>query len=211
MGCTRQVIQHIAIQQSDELRAKFMAEVSLYDPSMLLWLDETGCDRRNSTRKKAYSIRGITPRDHRILVRGVRYSVVPVVSVDGIHDIHIIEGTMNGERFEDFLRTTVLPILQPFNWTNTRSVVIMDNASIHHTDGVTDLIETQAGAKLLYLPPYSPDFNPAEDVFSQVKSVMKQNDQVFQITRSPRVLLAMAFSIVTKEDCMQYIKHCGYL
>ena len=114
MGCSRQVIQHIAIQRSDVLRAKFMAEISPYDPSMLVWLDETGCDRRNSTRKRGYSIRGMSPRDHRILIRGQRYSAVPVLSTEGIHDIHIIEGTMNGERFEEFLHTTVLPILQPF-------------------------------------------------------------------------------------------------
>ena len=164
MGCSRQVIQHIAIQRSDELRAKFMADLSIYEPSMLVWLDETGCDRRNSTRKRAYSIRGRTPRDHRILIRGKRYSVVPVLSMEGILDIHIIEGTMNGERFEEFLRTTVLPIIQPFNWTNHHSVIVMDNASIHHTQGVINLIENQAGARLVFLPPYSPDLNPAEEV-----------------------------------------------
>lgn len=211
MGCSRQVIQHLAVQRSDELRANFMAEISLYDPSMLIWLDETGCDRRNSTRKRGYSIRGMPPRDHRILLRGKRFSVVPVMSTEGIHDIHIIEGTMNGERFEEFLKTTVLPILQPFNWINQHSVVIMDNASIHHTEGVIDLIENQAGARLIFLPPYSPDLNPAEEVFSQVKSIMKQNDQLFQITSTPRVLLSMAFSMVTTQDCLQFISHSGYL
>ena len=69
---------------------------------------------------------------------------------------------MNGERFEDFLRTTLLPFLQSFNWINHHSVVIMDNASIHHIQGVVDLIENQAGAKLFFLPPYSPDLNPCE-------------------------------------------------
>ena len=74
MGCSRQVIQHIAIQRSDQLRAKFMADISIYNPAMLIWIDESGCDRRDSTRKYAYSIKGITPRDHRLLVRGKRYS-----------------------------------------------------------------------------------------------------------------------------------------
>lgn len=211
MGCSRQVIQHVAIQRNDKLRAKFMAEISAYDPSMLIWLDESGCDRRNSTRKWGYSLRGMTPRDQRLLVRGVRYSVVPIVSVKGIHDIHIIQGTMTGERFENFIKSTLLPILQPFNWINPRSVVVMDNASIHHTEGVADLIENQAGARLVFIPPYSPDLNPAEEVFSQVKSIMKQNDQLFQVTGTPRLLLAMAFSMVTHEDCTEFIKHCGYM
>ena len=51
MGCTRQVIRYVALQQSEAMRAKFMAEVSLYDPSMLVWIDESGCNRRNSIRK----------------------------------------------------------------------------------------------------------------------------------------------------------------
>lgn len=211
MGCSRQVIQHIAIQRSEELRAKFMAEISIYEPSMLIWLDESGCDRRHSTRKWGYSLRGMSPRDQRLLVRGIRYSVIPVMSVKGILDLHIIRGTMTGERFEDFLSSTVLPILQPFNWINPCSVVIMDNASIHHTDGVADLIENQAGARVIYLPPYSPDLNPAEEVFSQVKSIMKQNDHLFQVTSTPRVLLAMAFSMVTEEDCIEFIRHSGYM
>ena len=66
MGCTRQVMRHVALQQSDELRARFMAEVSVYDPSMLIWIDESGCDRRHSKRTRAYSLRGITPVDHRL-------------------------------------------------------------------------------------------------------------------------------------------------
>ena len=51
MGCSRQKIQHVASQQSAECRAKFMAKVSMYNPDMLVWVDETGCDRRNSMRK----------------------------------------------------------------------------------------------------------------------------------------------------------------
>lgn len=64
MGCTRQVIQIIALQRSDYCRARFMAEVSCYDPSMLIWLDESGIDKCNSIRICAYGIRGITPREH---------------------------------------------------------------------------------------------------------------------------------------------------
>jgi len=76
MGCTRQVIRSVAIQQSDAIqpsdamRAKFVAEISIYDPSMFLWLDESGCDRRNTLRKYGYSIGGIRPVDNRLLVRG---------------------------------------------------------------------------------------------------------------------------------------------
>ena len=211
MGCTRQVLQHVALQRSDELRARFMAHVSLYDPSMLLWIDESGCDRRNSIRKHAYSIRGKTPTDHRLLARGTRYSVIPIMSLQGIHDVCLFEGSVNGDKFEDFVRSSLLPILQPFNNVNTNSVVIMDNASIHHVDGVVHLIENQAGARLLFLPPYSPDLNPLEEVFSQVKAIMKQNDQLFQVTTVPRALLTMAFGMVTDEQCKSYAADSGYI
>ena len=53
MGCTRQVIQHVALWRSDECRAKFMAEISMYDPSMLVWIDESGFDKRDCVRKRA--------------------------------------------------------------------------------------------------------------------------------------------------------------
>ena len=89
MGCTRQAMHHVALQQSDAARAKFMAEISVYDPSMLVWLDESGCDRRNTVRKYGYSLRGMPMSDHRILVRGKRYSVIPIISLEGIHDVYI--------------------------------------------------------------------------------------------------------------------------
>ena len=122
----------------------------LYDPSMLIWINESGCDRRHSRRKRAYSLRGITPVDHRLLIRGTRYSAIPVMSTQGIHDICLVEGSVNGEVFESFVRNHLLPVLQPFNWVNPLSVVVMDNASIHHVEGVRQLIEDQAGARLPY-------------------------------------------------------------
>ena len=57
----------------------------MYDPSMLIWLDETGCDGRNTICKYGYSIRGMPLSDHRLLVQGVRYSAIPIMSMEGIH------------------------------------------------------------------------------------------------------------------------------
>ena len=68
------------------------------------------------------------------------------MSLEGIHDVFITEGTVDGEKFIDFVKDYLLPILMPFNYINQRSVVIMDNASIHHVEEVTDLIEKQCGA-----------------------------------------------------------------
>ena len=81
-----------------------MAKISMYDPSMFVWTDESGYDRRNNDRKYGYGLRGMRPVDHRILVRGVRYSAVPILSLGGIHDVFLLEGTVNGKRFEKLIR-----------------------------------------------------------------------------------------------------------
>lgn len=75
-------MHHVALQQSDILRGQFMAQISLYDPSMLLWIDETGCDHRNTIRKYAYSMRGMPLADHKLLVCGVCYTAISIVSMN---------------------------------------------------------------------------------------------------------------------------------
>ena len=87
----------------------------------------------------------------------------------------------------------------------------MDNAAIHHMGTITSLIEDQAQARLLFLPPYSPDLNPVENVFSQVKSIMKANDSLFQVSSTPRLILSLAFASVSTENCISYAQHCGYI
>ena len=74
----------------------------------------------------------------------------------------------------------------PFDGYNPHSIVIMDNCSIHHVLGIKEMIE-ETGALLLFLPPYCPDFNPIEEAFSKVKSVLRKLDQeaeVFEDTES---------------------------
>ena len=67
-------------------------------------IDATACE-------KGYSLRGLTPKDHRLMVRGTRYSAIPVMSIEGIHDVYLAEGNVNGEKFATFLRSCLLPIL----------------------------------------------------------------------------------------------------
>ena len=97
---------------------------------------------------------------------------------------------MNGDIFEDFVRTTLLPILMPFNGINSHSVVIMDNCSVHHLERVLEMI-TSVGALIRFLPPYRPDLNPIELVFSKVKSFWKANYLVVQSTSSPHTIVSI--------------------
>ena len=118
-------------------------------------------------------IRGIPPVDHRLLARGTQYSAITAISVGGVQDVILAEGNVNREILADFIKDALVPIIQQFNCCNPNSIVVMDNASFHHVGEVADLI-LQTGALLRFLPPYSPDLNPVEQVFSKVK----ENDSV---------------------------------
>ena len=87
------------------------------------------------------------------------------MSMCEIHDAYLAEGTVNGDIFDNIVDKCLLPCLMPFNGINPRSVVVMDNASIHHVDKIRDLIEQKAKAILCFLPPYSPGLMLAEGVF----------------------------------------------
>ena len=71
-GCTHKKVELIALQRSEEKRITFMAEISQYRPDMLVWIDETGSDRRKSVRMHGYSLRGIPPRHTQLTIWGVR-------------------------------------------------------------------------------------------------------------------------------------------
>ena len=166
-GITRKKIRQVAKQRCYALRGSFMAHSFLFKREMFMWVDETGADHRDHIRKFGYALRGLTPTCHRILARGERVNAIAAVAADGILATEIKTGTVNGERFFDFIRGTLLPLMRPFNGSNAHSVLILDNCSVHHMQEVTDLLRN-AGIVVLFLPPYSPDLNPAE-AFSFVK------------------------------------------
>ena len=136
-------------------------------------------------------------------------SCIAAMSTRGMEDVDIHEGNINGEIFSGFAARSLVPLLQPFDGKNSRSIVVMDNASIHHVEEVTTAIHN-TGAILHYLPPYSPDYIPLEESFAKVKAFLKANKTVYEVTQTPPLLIMMAFNSVTAEDCMGYIKHAGY-
>ena len=209
-GLTRKKARTIALQQSESKRIEFMVEISAYNPDMLIWIDETGSDRRNSIRQYGYSLRGETPRVFQLRVGGKRISVIPVLTTRGIEDVYTSTETINGEKFEEFLCQCLLPIILPYDGNNARSVVVMDNASIYHLDRVKDII-TGIGAKLIFLPPYSPDLMPLEEVFAEVKSLLRANDSLYIASTTPELVVNSAFSTITQEHCLGYIHHAGYI
>ena len=105
--------------------------------------------------------------------------------------------------FFDFLRGTLIPYMNmmPFNGSNPRSIIIMDNCSVHHIAEVRDLLH-QVGVLVLFLPPYSPDLNPAEEAFSFVKAYLKKHDQMLQCAGVPiSLVLQAAFNTISSDQC----------
>ena len=99
-------------------------------------------------------------------------------AIRGIKDVFTTTDRVNGDVFEHFICECILPIILPFDGNNPHSILVMDNASIHHLERIEEII-TGVGAKILFLPPYSPDLMPLEEVFSKVKSILKANDKVY--------------------------------
>ena len=128
---------------------------------MLVWVDETGCDWRSHIRKFEYAFWGEAPVYHRILHRGERISSIAAISVDGIIALESHKGSVSAEVFGDFIRGNLVPQMRAFDGESPISVVVMDNCSIHHTELVLDLLK-EAGIVVIFLPPYSPDYNPIE-------------------------------------------------
>jgi len=154
-----------AQQQSEQLGEKYTDEMSLYKPETLIFVDETGCDRRAALCRYGYALQGKPAICDRLLIKGKRYNSISAMCMDGVLDVHIKEGTVGGNEFCNFLELCLLPQLLPFNGTNPQSVLVMDNPSVHHVEYAASLIEDM-GALVVFLPPYSPDLMPIEDLFS---------------------------------------------
>jgi hypothetical protein len=121
-----------------------------------------------------------------------------------------MSGTVNRDCFYDFLRGKLIPMMLPFNGVNTHSVLIMDNCAIHHVSKVQQLLKT-AGIVALFLPPYSPDLNPIEEAFSNVKKYLRKHDNLLQAVQDPTNIIKSAFNSITAEQCNAWISHAGYM
>ena len=100
---------------------------------------------------------------------------ISAVALKGVIALEMGGGTYNGDRLLEFLAGTLIPEMLPFDGSNARSVLVLDNCSIHHVASIKDLLQT-AGIVTMFLPPYSPDLNPAEELFSYY---LKEHDELF--------------------------------
>ena len=145
-----------ALQRNLYQQASFDANISCYPKEMLVWVDESGCEKRDLLRKYGYAFRGIRAECKRLLARGTRISAIAAMCWDrGLIDVEMTANSVDCEKFYDFVRGTLIPNMLPFDGLNPTSIVVMDNGSIHHVAVVKSMLD-DAGILLMYLPPYSP-------------------------------------------------------
>jgi transposase len=168
--------------------------------SDLVFLDETG-SHLGYTPTHARAPRG--RRAHAAAPRnpGENKTVLAALTLDGVGALLRFDGGMTGARFEGYVRHVLAPTLRP------GQVVVADNLRAHHTDGARAAIEAR-GARLLHLPPYSPDFNPIEHAFSTVKQSLRRARA--RTDDALRVATWAAFAAVTQAHAAGWFTHCGY-
>ena len=128
-------------------------------------------------------------------------TLIAALGIEGVRCSTVVDGAVNADVFESFVEQVLVPSLKPGD------VVVMDNLSSHKRARTRELIE-DAGAELAFLPPYSPDLNPIEMVFSKVKQLLRSLAcrTREQLWRSMQWVL----DTVTPSDAANCYRHCGY-
>ena len=165
-----------------------------------MFLDESGASTQ-MTRNYGRAPNGErvaegTPQSHWRTV-----TMLAALTTQGLQAPMIIESPTDGDVFLAYLEQVLCPQLHP------GQVVIMDNLSTHRVAGVQQLIAA-TGARLVYLPPYSPDFNPIEQAWSKIKQLLRSAK-----ARSVEALasaIAEALRAITAANALAWFSHCGY-
>jgi transposase len=172
----------------------------MLNPARLVFIDET------SASTKMVRLNGRCPRGARLIGHAPHghwktITFVAGLRNDGMVAPFVIDGPMNGPTFVSYVQQFLTPTL------DRRDIVIMDNLAAHKVAGVREAIEA-VGARLRYLPQYSPDFNPIEQSFSKVKAHLRKAAERTIERLCRRIgLIVRSFSA---QECANFFEHAGY-
>ena len=166
----------------------------------LKFIDESGA-HLGMTRLYGRAAPGQRVREGSPGTSGPHYTFIASLSVQGIDAPVIFEGALNGDIFETYARDLLGPTLK------RNDIVVMDNLAAHKQTRIREAIEAR-GAQVVFLPPYSPDFNPIELCWSKVKTGLRQaKARTFDALVDA---LCDALRAVTPNDALAWFAHCGY-
>ena len=181
-------------------RAQWTKYQDRIEPERLVFIDETW------TKTNMAPLRGWAPRGRRLVAkvphrRWKTTTFVAALRLDRIDAPWLLEGPINGESFRTYVERVLVPTLREGD------IVIMDNLGSHKGKAVRELIRS-AGAKLFFLPKYSPDLNPIEQVFAKLKHLLRK-----ATARTIEAICAAIGEILgsfTSEECANYFRNSGY-
>jgi transposase len=181
-------------------RRRWRALQRQLDPSRLVFIDETWIKTNMAPLRgwgvKGKRLRGFAPHGHwRTL------TFLGALRADGLTAPCVLDGPINGTSFRAYVAQLLVPTLRPGD------IVVMDNLGSHKSAAIRQMIRA-AGARLWFLPPYSPDLNPIEQTFSKIKHWMRmaQRRTVDDVWRH----IGQLVSAITPTECANYIANAGY-
>lgn len=181
-------------------RAQWIKYQGRVDPSRLVFIDETW------TKTNMAPLRGWAPRGQRIKAkiphgRWQTMTFLAALRHDRITAPWFIEEPINGETFQLYIEKVLVPTLRPGD------IVMMDNLGSHKAKAVRGAIRA-VGARLLYLPKYSPDLNPIEQFFAKLKHWLRKAER--RSTDAVYDAIAPILNTVTSAECANYFANAGY-
>jgi len=181
-------------------RARWQKYQGRLDPKRLVFIDETWA-KTNMTRRHGRCARGarlVAKVPHR---RWRTLTFLAALRCDRIEAPCVIDGPINGISFLAYVEQSLLPTL------STGDIVIMDNLGSHKRQAIRQLIRT-AGAKLFFLPPYSPDLNPIEQVFAKLKTLLRKADE--RTSEATWRRIGALLDHFSPQECANYLANAGY-
>jgi transposase len=177
------------------------------DPKRLVFIDETSV---STTITRLY---GRAPQGQRLVQKVLHgnwktTTFIAALRHDRVTAPFLLEGAMNGEMFKAYVEQILAPTLK------RGDIVFMDNVSVHKVAGVREAIEGR-GAILVYLPAYSPDFNPIEQVFAKLKAILRKiaaytlKGAAYSI-KSLGKTIATCLDEISRAECAAYLANSGY-
>lgn len=181
-------------------RARWLKHRHRIDPSRLVFIDETW------TKTNMAPLRGWAPRGERLLGHAPfghwnTMTFVAALRADRVSAPWIIDGPINGERFLIYVEKVLVPELKPGD------IVVMDNLGSHKARTIRAAIR-KAGARLFFLPQYSPDLNPIEKLFAKIKHELRKAQA--RARQAVDDALAATLQTVSPKECQNYFKEAGY-
>jgi putative transposase len=181
-------------------RIQWVNRQSQIDPARLVFIDETW------TKTNMEPLRGWAPQGERLMAKVPHghwktTTFIAALRHDRIDAPWLIDGPINGEGFRTYVEKVLVPTLRPGD------LVILDNLGSHKGKAIRQALRA-AGAKLFFLPKYSPDLNPIEQVFAKLKHLLRK-----AAARTVEALVAAIGELLgayTAEECANYFAHAGY-